>query len=102
MKRICLFTLLALTWSPLTAQMKYFVSTDKMVYYYGDSIHVTVGAKNIGKAPDTLWLSDCDVAYFIDSFHYSATLERPCPLTQAPNVVSPAIHSNGLMSLLFP
>jgi len=90
MKRICLFTLLALTWSPLTAQMKYFVSTDKMVYYYGDSIHVTVGAKNIGKAPDTLWLSDCDVAYFIDSFHIFGHFGHgPCPLTQAPNVVSP-------------
>ena len=89
MKRIGLFTLLALAWSPLMAQMKYFVSTDKLVYYYGDSIHVTVGAKNTGKVPDTLWLSDCDVAYSIDSFRIFGHLGHgPCPLTEAPYVVS--------------
>ena len=90
MKRIGLFTLLALAWSPLMAQMKYFVSTDASVYYYGDSIHVTVGAKNIGKVPDTLWLSLCDVAYSIDSFRMFGPLGHgPCPLTEAPYVVSP-------------
>ncbi len=90
MKRIGLFTLLALAWSPLMAQMKYFVSTNTLAYYYGDSIHVTVGATNIGKVPDTLWLSDCDVAYSIDSFSMFGHFGHgPCPLTQAPNVVSP-------------
>ena len=87
MKRICLFTLLALAWSPLMAQMKYFVSTNKLVYNYGDSIHVTVGAKNIGKVPDTLWLADCDREYAIDSFNLAG--HRPCALTQAPYVFSP-------------
>ena len=90
MKRIRLFTLLALAWSPLMAQMKYSVSTDKLVYYYGDSIHVTVGATNIGKVPDTLWLSDCDIAYSIDSDRMFGHFGHgPCPLTEAPNVVSP-------------
>jgi hypothetical protein len=90
MRRLDLLILLVLAWSPLTAQMKYFVSTNAMVYHYGDSIHVTVGATNIGKVTDTLWLSDCDVAYSIDRYsmfgHYG---HGPCPLTQAPNVFSP-------------
>jgi hypothetical protein len=90
MKRISLFILLALASPRLTAQMKYSVSTDKLVYYYGDSIHVTVGATNIGKVTDTLWLSDCDVAYSIDSLrmfgHYG---HGPCPLVLTPHVVSP-------------
>jgi hypothetical protein len=90
MKRISLIILSALAWPPLMAQMKFFVSTDKTVYHYGDSIHVTIGATNLGKAPDTLWLSDCDVAYSIDSSrmfgHYG---HGPCPLVEVPNVVTP-------------
>ena len=90
MKRIVLCTLLVLAWLPLMAQMKYFVSTNSLVYDYGDSIHVTVSAKNIGKVLDTLWLSDCDVEYSIDSFKIFGHFGHgPCPLTQAPYVVSP-------------
>ena len=90
MKRIGLFTLLALALSPLMAQMKYFASTNALVYYYGDSIRVTVGATNTGKAPDTLWLSDCDVEYAIDSFKIFGHFGHgPCPLTQGLTVVYP-------------
>ena len=90
MKRTGLFALLVLAWSSLTAQMKYSVSTNKLAYYYGDSIHVTVGAKNIGNVTDTLWLSDCDIAYSVGTFRMFGHFGHgPCALSQSPSVVSP-------------
>jgi len=69
MKRLVVFTLLIVASSPLMGQVKYFVSTDSLVYHYGDSIHVTITAVNTGSTPDTLWLCDCFVEYIIDNFN---------------------------------
>ncbi len=87
MKRLALFSLVMLAGSPIMAQVRYFVSTDSLVYHYGDSIHVTVGAVNLADIPDTLWLSDCDVEYIIDDFNLFG--HRPCALTIAPYVILP-------------
>ncbi len=69
------------------AAMRYNVSTDSSVYHYGDSIHVALTAVNIGSVPDTLWLSYCDVNYYLDNFNLAA--HRPCPLVIVPAVFSP-------------
>ena len=45
------------------------MSTDKTVYHYGDSIHITITAVNTGSTTDTLvFPSTCQVNYYIDSF----------------------------------
>lgn len=69
------------------AAMFYHVSTDSSVYHYGDSIHVTVSAANIGSEPYTLELTLCDVAYTVDSS--SLIIRTPCPLVIVPTTVSP-------------
>ena len=90
MRRIPIFVLFVLVTSFLQAQMKYFAFTDSLVYHYGDSIHVTVGVTNIGSVSDTLWLSDCDRQYVIDTTsEYGHFGHGPCPLTQSPYVLSP-------------
>ena len=68
------------------ASMVYHVSTDSSVYHYGDSIHVSVSAANIGSEPDTLQLTLCDVAYTIDSS--PLITYHPCPLVIVPTIVS--------------
>ena len=69
------------------AAMVYHVSTDSSVYHYGDSIHVTVSAVNIGSEPFTLQLTSCDVGYIVDSSNLVVHL--PCSLVIVPTVVSP-------------
>lgn len=69
------------------AAMVYHVSTDSSVYHYGDSIHVTVSAANIGSAPYTLELTNCDVGYIVDSSN--PVVHLPCSLVIIPTVVSP-------------
>ena len=86
MKRLGLFILFTLACSPLMAQVKYFVSTDSLVYHYGDSIHITIGAVNLGNVPDTLWLSDCDLEYIVD---FNLFGYRPCALAIGPYVIAP-------------
>jgi hypothetical protein len=59
-----------MAWAPLFAQVKFSVSTDKTVYQYGDSIHITITAVNMGSTIDTLvFPSTCQVNYYIDSFN---------------------------------
>lgn len=69
------------------AAMEYRVRTDSSTYHYGDSIHVTLSAVNIGSEPDTLHLCDCDLEYIIDNFNLFG--HRPCALTIVPYVIRP-------------
>jgi hypothetical protein len=71
-----LITLLA-AWTPLLAQINFSVSTDKAVYQYGDSIHITITAINPTGAFDTLdFSSTCQVDYYIDNFNLLS--QRSC------------------------
>ena len=60
-----------MAWAPLFSQVKFSVSTDKAVYQYGDSIHITITAVNTGSTTDTLvFPSTCQVNYYVDSFDF--------------------------------
>ncbi|HUI29324.1 MAG TPA: T9SS type A sorting domain-containing protein [Candidatus Acidoferrales bacterium] len=87
MKHSYIFLLAVLISSPLSAQMRYYVSTDSVVYHYGDSIHIMITAVNTGSTPDTLYLSGCDVSYYVDNF--SLLGHRPCPLVIVGTVIPP-------------
>ena len=58
-----------MAWAPLFAQVKFSVTTDKSVYQYGDSIHITITAANTGSTTDTLvFATTCQVKYYVDRF----------------------------------
>ena len=86
MRRFNVFIMMTVISVPLFAQMKYYVSTDSLVYHYGDSIHIAITAVNTGNIDDTLWLSGCDVNYHVDNFNLLG--HRPCPLVIIPIVIS--------------
>lgn len=100
MKRLGLLTLLIAAWSPLVAQVKCHVFTDSLTYHYGDSIHVTISAVNIGSEPDTLWLTTCDAGYFIDNSRLFAY--HPCDLVESPYVIQPHDSLRWTLLPLYP
>jgi hypothetical protein len=69
MKRVYALVLLMMVSAPLYAQVNFSVSTDKSAYGYGDSIHITITAVNIGTLADTMVFgSTCQVNYYVDRF----------------------------------
>ncbi len=74
-------------WVPLFAQVKYSMTTDRSTYQYGDSIDITIKSVNEGDTPDTLYMTLCDVNYFVDGYNLDA--HRPCPLVIVPYIIPP-------------
>src|ERR1043166_1403755 len=59
----------------LFAQLKFTVSTDKIIYQYGENIYITVTAVNNNTIADTLSFATCQQAnYMIDSFNWADSL----------------------------
>jgi hypothetical protein len=79
---------LVVAWAPLFTQVKFSVSTDKAVYQYGDSIHITITAVNMGSVTDTLvFATTCQVNYYVDSFELLQ--HRACGQVVTYSVISP-------------
>ena len=77
-----------MAWAPLFAQVKFSVTTDKSVYQYGDSIHITITAANTGSTADTLvFPSTCQVNYYVDRF--DLLQHRACGQIVTYSVISP-------------
>jgi len=73
MKYLVVVLLISSIWIPLFAQENFSVSTDKPIYRYGDSIHITITAVNGGASADTLVFgSSCQVNYYVDNFNLLA------------------------------
>ena len=85
------------TQASLLAQVNYYVSTNSTIYNQGDTIRVEITAVNIGSTPDTLWLTSCDVHYYIDSYN----VHGPCDLVLTPSII-PAHGSFTWGTYLFP
>lgn len=87
MKTLGVFLLIAVTWASIFAQVRFSVLTDKSVYELGDSIRVSIKAVNEGDSSGTLFLTLCDIDYFVDDYNLDA--HRPCPLVIVPYVIPP-------------